>query len=207
MILIPEIETVVILVPRTGTTALIRAIKHRYPDAIRLYRHMEADGIPRGYDQWAKVGVVRNPLHRLFSLYCYLKTFDGPYPEEYLESQRASVDRDFSDWILNNETPFTNPYDTSGNGKFYPQYMIGHNLPENRKSQYVYLRPDLGTVVYRYESELRQLEHRLNILLPRGVNASSDFGPMPPITKEVQEYVKRAFSWDFYVTGAHTVAL
>ena len=96
MILIPEIETVVILVPRTGTTSLIKAIKERYPEAIRLYRHMEADGIPAGYDAWDKVGVARDPVERLWSLYKYLQTFGGPYPAEYIAKQRESVQRRIS---------------------------------------------------------------------------------------------------------------
>jgi hypothetical protein len=43
MILIPEIETVLILVPRTGTGSLRRAVLQRYPRAMLIYRHMEAD--------------------------------------------------------------------------------------------------------------------------------------------------------------------
>ena len=199
MIIIPEIETVVILVPRTGTTSLIKAIKERYPEAMRLYRHMEADGIPSGYDAWAKVGVVRDPVERLWSLYKYLQTFDGPYPAEYIAEQRESVNRPFSDWILNNETPFTHPYDSSGNGKFYPKYMIRHNLPENRKSQRIYLRPDLGTEVYRFNN-LSVLATRLDVILPHdNQSAPLDWSP-DLLTQEALEYICRAFAWDIGFT-------
>lgn len=51
MILIPELETVVILVPRTGSGSLRRAIAEAYPSSMLVYRHMEADGIPAGYDR------------------------------------------------------------------------------------------------------------------------------------------------------------
>ena len=61
MLLIPEIETVVVLVPRTGSGTLRRAIVQAYPKAMLIYRHMEADGVPAGYDRWSKVGVVRDP--------------------------------------------------------------------------------------------------------------------------------------------------
>lgn len=51
MILIPEIQTVVILVPRTGSGSLRRAVAAKYPQSILLYRHMEADGVPAGHDK------------------------------------------------------------------------------------------------------------------------------------------------------------
>lgn len=200
MIIVPELETVIILVPRTGTTALIKAVLEKYPEAMRLYRHMEADGIPGGYDQWRKVGVVRDPLERLWSLYKYLQTFDGPYPAEYIAKQRASVARDFSDWILNNETPFTHPYDSSGNGKFYPKYMIRHNLPENRKSQYVYLRPDLGTEVYQYGSRINSPLTAVLGVQTDLLNRSQGSKKVPPISSEAMAYMCRAFTWDIAIT-------
>lgn len=57
MIIIPEINTVVILVPRTGTSTLRRAIAEIYPMSMMIYRHMEADGIPIGYDRWRRSGM------------------------------------------------------------------------------------------------------------------------------------------------------
>lgn len=160
---------------------------------------MEADGIPRGYDQWRKLGVVRDPLERLWSLFRYLQTFDGPYPPEYIAKQRASVQGDFSEWILNNETPFTHPYDSSGNGKFYPKYMIGHNLPENRKSQFVYLRPDLGTKVFQFD-DLESVEDALNVEILH-LNASQVQEELPVISEAAMNYVVRAFAWDIEHTG------
>lgn len=197
MIIIPELETIVILVPRTGTTSLKKAIKARYPEAMALYRHMEADGVPGGYDQWHKVGVVRDPLERLWSLYKYLQTFDGPYPTEYIAKQRASVDRGFDDWILNNEIPFTHPYDSSHKGKFYPGYMIRHNLPENRKSQKVYLRPDLGTNIWQY-TEIDELAYDLDIKLD--ISNQSMNMKRPIVSNAVKDYINRAFAWDISVT-------
>lgn len=72
MILIPNLKVVLILVPRTGSGSLKRAVLNQYPDALLLYRHMEADGVPQGYDRWQKVGVLRNPQDRLWSLYKFL---------------------------------------------------------------------------------------------------------------------------------------
>ncbi|MBL3684559.1 hypothetical protein F2981_16960 [Sinorhizobium meliloti] len=44
----------------------------KYPRSTLIYRHMEADGVPAGYDRWRKVGVVRHPVERLWSLYKFL---------------------------------------------------------------------------------------------------------------------------------------
>jgi hypothetical protein len=86
-----------ILTPRTGTRALKRAIAERYPQSFMLYRHMEADGVPQGYDRWPKIGVVREPVARLWSLYKYLKRFGLDFCEEhdttYTAKMRQSVER------------------------------------------------------------------------------------------------------------------
>lgn len=149
MIIIPEIETVVILVPRTGSGALRRAVAAKYPKSMLVYRHMEADGIPLGYDRWPRVGVVRNPLDRLWSLYKFLRNFGGNHDPAFILAMHASVARPFDDWLLNNEIVFTSPYDRAGLGRYWPGYSVRHPIPENRKSQFVYLRPDLGTEIHR----------------------------------------------------------
>lgn len=201
MILVPNLETVVILTPRTGTRAIKRAIKQRHPDAIHLYRHMEADGVPQGYDRWRKVGIVREPVARLWSLYKYLQRFGLDYCREhnpvYTSLMRASVDRPFEDWLLNNQVPFTTPYDSSGRGSFYPAYTVRHPLPENRKSQYLYLRPDLGTIVFPYEN-VGELHGLLDIAPP--VINGTDVNPPPDLSDDAREYVENWFAWDLAVS-------
>jgi len=198
MILIPEIETVVILVPRTGTRALKRAVAERYPCSIPLYRHMEADGVPHGYDRWRKVGCLRHPVGRLWSLYKYLKRFGIDYCYEhaaaYTAAQRASVDRPFDDWLLHNERVFTSPYDSAGTGQFYPGYACRHPLPENRKSQFVYLRPDLGTEIVKFDEV--DVLHRMLDVSPPHLNAS-EHSSIPELSREARDYVTRWFDWDF----------
>lgn len=197
MILIHEIETVVLLTPRTGTGALRRAVAQRYPRSMLLYRHMEADGVPQGYDRWRKVGVVRNPVDRLWSLYKYLKRFGMDFAEkshqEYTTSLRESVDRPFEDWLIHNEKPFSTPYDSSGQGRFFPFFTVRHPMPENRKSQYHHLRPDLGTKIYRYD-EVQQLHAALDVA-PEAVNVT-DRSPPPPLSQAGLDYVARWFAWD-----------
>lgn len=205
MILIPEIQTVVILVPRTGSGSLKRAIAKKYPRSMLLYRHMEADGVPQGYDRWSKLGVIRQPTDRLWSLYKFLRSFDGPYEPAYIAAQRASVaDMDFSAWIVNNAIPFTHPYDSSGDGRFFPGFTVRHPLPETKKSQHFYLRPDLGTVIYRFD-ELNVLASTLGIDLER--HNHTDAERRPALSQRAIDHMARYFAWDYtaWQFGVHAV--
>lgn len=195
MILIPEIETVVILVPRTGSGTLRRAIREAYPGALQVYRHMEADGIPLGYDHWRRVGVVRHPVDRLWSLYKFLKDFGKNHDPAYGAAMRSSVAMPFSDWIVNNRIPFTTPYDTAGLGRYWPQYTVRHALPENRKSQFVYLRPDLGTICYSY-AIMNVLYGDLGLEPPAVRENVTDGSDHPPLTAEAWDHIDRFFAWD-----------
>lgn len=203
MILVPELKTVVILTPRTGTRALKLAIAERYPQSTLLYRHMEADGVPFGYDRWRKVGLVRDPVDRLWSLYKYLERFGldwcQEHDEAYTARMRASVVQPFEDWLIGNEVPFTTPYDSAGLGRFFPAYACRHPLPENRKSQFVYLRPDLGTEVYRFR-EIADFHGALGVQ-PAKINGTSD-RLAPELSAAAQEYVARWFSWDLEAARA-----
>lgn len=197
MILVPEIKTVVILVPRTGTRSLKAALAARYPSSMLIYRHMEADGVPHGYDRWQKVGVVRHPVDRLWSLYKYLQRFGldwcAEHDETYTAQMRASVSVPFEDWLLNNDLPFTTPYDRAGLGRFYPAYCCRHPVPENRKSQFMYLRPDLGTQIYRF-CDLGALFERLDVAPPH-INGTAA-AATPALSPAAQAYVDRWFAWD-----------
>jgi hypothetical protein len=195
MIIIPERQLVVLLVPRTGSGSLRRAIEQRYPKAMMLYRHMEGDGVPHGYNHWGKIGVLRHPLERLWSLYKFMSTFNGTYDPAYISAMRKSVRVPFSEWITNNETVFTSPYDSAGLGRFWPMYTVLHPLPENRKSQWQYLRPDLGTQMFSYE-RIRDIELYLDILLPRHNETSKSEG-MPIVSHEAQVHMFKWFEWDY----------
>lgn len=199
MILIPEIKTVVILVPRTGSGSIRRAIAEAYPHSMLVYRHMEADGVPLGYDRWRRLGVVRRPVERLWSCYKFLRAFGGDqHDPAYVAAMRRSADRPFEDWIVNNETVFTSPYDSAGQGRFFPGYTVRHPLPENRKSQFVYLRPDLGTSVFPYEG-LSVVADLLGVKLGR-TNSTACDAP-PELGGEARDHVARFFAWDLERTG------
>lgn len=110
MIIIPELETVVLQPPRTGTTSLRDAILKEYPSAFLLYRHMEADGIPFGYKHWRTVTQVRHPLSRLWSVYKYMKQpkVKARTNEQWIKKVQAAADRPFAEW-LTEPTVFTTP--------------------------------------------------------------------------------------------------
>lgn len=203
MIIIPEIETIVILVPRAASRSLKLAIGEAYPRSMMLYRHMEADGVPQGYDRWSRVGVVRNPVDRLWSLYKYIQTMGGvrdglgKWEPAYVDAQRRSVDRPFDEWITDNETAFTGPYDSAGTGRFWPTFTVRHHLPETRKSQFIYLRPDLGTRVIPFD-RLAEIEDILKLKL--GHEHRTD-GDRPVLSMAATNHMARYFSWDFWACG------
>lgn len=199
MILIPEIQKVLISPPRTGSTSLRHAIQSRYPGAITLYRHMEADGIPHGYDRWERVGIVRDPVERLWSLYKFCRdNLDGHGTHEWRETQRRGVDRPFHEWVVGNETVFTSPYPTGRIGDFHAHYSTLHAMPETRKSQFITVRPDLGTRVVQF-SRINDLIREWD-MPPVMMNGSSP-EPMPPeaFDPAVQDHIERFFSWDLSV--------
>ncbi len=200
MILIPELETVVILVPRTGSSTLRRVIAAKYPRSYMLYRHMEADGVPQGYDRWLKVGVVRHPVDRLWSLYKFLR--NGLNGEQalrdpaWLDTMRRSSQRSFDSWLLNNREVFTSPYDYSGGSKYWPNQTVLHPRPENLKSQYVYLRPDLGTKIIPYP-RLHLLGALLGVDLIERHNQTEQRNELPlHLSHDAQSHVERVFAWD-----------
>lgn len=207
MIIIPERKLVLILVPRTGSGSLRRAVLARYPQAMQIYRHMEADGVPAGYDRWARWGVVREPVARLWSLYKFLGRRGGAgdtalaHPDHF-NAMWATVQRPFEDWLLHNEAVFTSPYDSAYQGRFFPQFMVRHALPENRKSQFIYLRPDLGTLLWTF-ADLAEMAAALDVTLPR--HNETDPSAPPALAAEASAYVQRVFGWDAAMTGGKNV--
>jgi hypothetical protein len=160
---------------------------------------MEADGVPFGYDRWHKIGIVRQPIDRLWSLYKFCQSRFGKrtdYPV-YQERISRSTSMYFNDWIVNNEVVFTDPFSSENGSDYYPQYAVRHALPETRKSQFIYLRPDLGTKVRRYE-ELNIVAEELGVSLEH--ERESDPEPTPPLSEDALRHVVKFFAWDTAMT-------
>lgn len=206
MLLIPEIETVVILVPRAGSTSIKNAVMAKYPKAMLLYRHMEADGVPHGYDRWKRVGVVRSPLYRLWSLYKYMRDMkQAPnWVAGYADRMNRAAAVPFDQWLVNNTNVFTDPYVAgAGHPGYWPRYAVMHPIPENRKSQFLYLRPDLGTKIYKYQ-DIDSLAYDLGLGhdLPRENGTVSERMPKS-IGEEAEAHVRLHFGWD--LAAAHSL--
>lgn len=152
MIVIPEARAVVILVPRAGSTALKELLLGAFPRAFMPYRHMEADGVPAGYECYQKYGLVRKPLTRLWSMWHYIKRMESERKPTWdsfgIDEIVAEANTGFINWMLNGSVPFARSASPTGN--VYPQYHTLHPKHEFHKSQYVYLRPDLGTRVFPF---------------------------------------------------------
>lgn len=156
MIIVPELKTVFVLVPRTGSGTLYRELMRVYPRSMLLYRHMEADGVPQGYDRWRRIGFVRHPLTRLWSLYCFMQTFGGGaqlpgFVADVERAQRQVAGKSFAEWLETNCEPWTMATDVNGDGHYWPLLSRTNAAPENKISQWNYLRPDLGTEIRKFE--------------------------------------------------------
>lgn len=198
MLIVPELQKVFILVPRTGSGTLYREMKRVYPKAMLLYRHMEADGCPRGYDRWERIGFVRHPLMRLWSLYHFMRVFVGGAQVQHSADVLRilnQVDRPFDDWLLNNTEPWTIPYDLSGQNDFWPVLERTHPAPETRLSQWSYLRPDLGTKVLKFQNLQKHMaEWGLD---PTALaNATSKSRPPVTVNDDIVEHLNRFCKWD-----------
>lgn len=193
MLIVPELKVIFIFPPRTGSDTLVVELMGKFPNAFLPYRHMEADGVPVGYENWRKVGFVRHPLHRLFSLYKYCCIIAD---QQVVEPLRAEVDRvaasvkgrSFEQWVLTNDSLFL-PKDSG-----IPILHQLHNLPETVKSQEIYLRPDLGTVVLKFQ-DLRQ--HMASWgLNPDRQNGATVSVPLPPPSKKLRRHLRKHFAWE-----------
>jgi hypothetical protein len=186
MIVIPEIEKVLILVPRTGTTSLIHAVSSQYQKAFLLFRHMEADGIPQQYQTWENIAILRHPLERLWSLYNFIKQHQPTTP--YWMENKRSVQRPFEEWLLNNDLPFSRIESGDQRDLFYSSV---HHIPETRKSTVWYC--NTATIVHQY-SELSSLFRTL-CLEPCHLNdVVKDFPPQ--LSSAGQSHLEKYFDWD-----------
>lgn len=210
MLIVPEIRTVFIFPPKTASGSLRRALMARFPRSMLLYRHMEADGVPVGYDRWHKIGIVRNPSARLRSVYTFSKNVadsnDPSHPDwTWMRMLKASTDGlTYEEWLQRNEVPFTGPM-LSCHTKFQADHTLRHVMPENRKSQWHYLRPDLGTEVVCMR-DIDSLAFRWELELRVDINQSVEgetFGDptRSQVTDAEFEILRRYHQWELNESG------
>lgn len=198
MLIIPELKTVVIQPPRTGSTGLRDAVQARYPKAISLYRHMERPGIPAGYEHWKTCCLVREPFDRLASIYNYMRDFrptskpGGGAKPGWIARLKQDTDRSFEAWLLNSTEVFTEPRDIGG--EFLPYYNITERMPIARKSLYHWARPDLGAVQLLRIGDPSQLVANLGVEVDVVNRAAIQDRPVP--TDRVRAHLNAWFSWD-----------
>lgn len=192
MLVIPEHQTIVILPPRTGSSSIHEAVAAVSPGAFMLYRHAEADAIPPGYDGYRVTGFVRHPLARMWSLYKFCATLDPRTSatwaqEEVLRLAESVQGRNFDDWLLNNVELFL-PAHTGHPGLYQTHYM-----PETRKSQHFYLRPDLGTEIVPFSELAHWME---SCGLPVVHTNDSPRLPIPPNSPAIELHLAKYMSWE-----------
>lgn len=192
MLIIPELETVVLQPPRTGTSALKDAVLSAYPKAFLLYRHMEFAGIPSGYEQWTVVAQVRHPRRRLESLYQYMSAPEirADTDPHWLTSVRAATSRGFEHWLLEDPYVFANPSPSEAKA-FRPRYQVQFAWREQIKSQRLWAaRAD--RLIY-FESLEADAKHVLGITLDvRGASAPLHLTWTP----SMEAHLRKWHTWD-----------
>jgi hypothetical protein len=199
MIIVPEKEIVLITPPRTGSTTISDQILAKYPLAFRPYRHMEADGTPFGYDRWRRVGVFREPVARLWSVYHYCKTMvnSGRGTQTWRDNMLRSVEVPFEEWLVDNTLLFADPFDSVG-ARYFPRYAVRHGIPENKKSLFHYLRPDLGTEVVTLAEAMT--------IFGLDIDAKANGSGCPPapymseLGREAHQHMRAFHGWDLRIS-------
>lgn len=194
MLLLPEVQSIFIFTPRTGSSTLAAELSERFPRSFLLYRHMESDGVPEGFTGWRRVGFVRHPLARLWSLFKFCATIEQDalakiFPAEAARVAASVKDKSFEEWVLTNEEPFL-PKETG-----IPFLYQRHHMPETQKSAVIYLRPDLGVVNILHFDKMA--EHMKGMCLNHEVKLGATPAlPVPPMTPALRKHFKRYFPWE-----------
>jgi hypothetical protein len=161
MIIVSEIKIVVVLGRKTGSETLLRAVTKKYPLAFVPDRHSSAADVPEPHRSWPKVGVVREPVGRLWSLYLFLRQWHGV------------AECPFEEWLVTEQIA--------------------------RESQWILLRPDLGTEIYQFTDQAA-IYGRLGVEVPpENEWANHDYSrgkPVNELSETGVEHIKQYFRWD-----------
>lgn len=193
MLFVPEKNVIFILPPRTGSTSIHNAVREAYPHSFLLYRHAERDAIPPGFEDMKVIGFVRHPLARMWSLYKFLCQLDpltsaAWAQEEVMRLLESVQGKTFEDWLLHNEELFLPEH--SGHPGLYQR----HYMPETTKSQWHYLRPDLGTTIFHF-TDLPGLMEEFGLPVMH-LNKTTQRVKLPPLTKTIQKHLEAFHGWE-----------
>lgn len=198
MIIIPELETVLLQPPRTGTTSIREAVLKKYPKAFAPYRHMEYAGIPVGYERWRVVCQVRNPYQRMVSLFNYMKNPEVREDTDpvWIEKVKAETTLGFSHWLRNGSFVFANPA-ASDAKPFRPRHMCLYPLPEQQKSQSFYGK--FANSFLYFENLALDAEKFLNIdAADIPVRGSTDNLPYDFSVEDIK-FMYKWHAWDIFI--------
>jgi hypothetical protein len=214
MLFIPQKKTIVILVPRTGSGSLWRAAKLRYSDAKLAGRHLEADAAVPEFANWRIVGLIRHPVHRLYSLWQFLGDLPAEarrlYPEWAAQQMESVRGLRFAEWIVANETVFANGVVTTGNvERHFPAFRVNYPMPETKKSQLIYLQPEIaGTEILAYETDYLAFATDLDLEPQRFNMTAKPASIAAPLLRELpiraRAHVQHYFAGDIEVWEAKT---
>lgn len=196
MIIVPEIETVILQPPRTGSSSVKDAVLAKYKSAFMLYRHMEYAGLPSGYDRWRVICQVREPHRRLESLFKYMRDPElrGDTDPVWLESVRKATEKGFEHWLLHDQYIFANPT-PSGYKAYRPRYQVNYAWREQIKSQSLYAK-EADELLF-FESLVESAQRMLGIELDvkRGATEPEKFKWTP----EMEAHLQKWHQWDLYL--------
>lgn len=204
MIIIPQIKKIIITPPRCGSTSIWTAVKEKYPESIRLYRHMEASQIPFGYEDYDVHCIVRKPLERMISIYKFMVLFEGTShtTEEFIGLIRRESAPGFHNWLMYCNVPIFGSERASIEKK--PFYKTSVSMPENRKSQMFYANGAEIVLFDRMEyffrgigiSELPVINGFIDSVLEEEINKD-----ITDHASDIRWCIKTFHKWDLIKTG------
>lgn len=149
MLVIPDLKKVVIMPPRTGSTALKKLVMEVYPATVCPHRHGEVLMFNEGGRhvrqfghrpyEYSFVYMLRDPVERMKSLWRYMQNVNPQRnpaaPEWWIRQQNQDADKPFSDWVMQSTSLFSAPYDANDD-----YYCCAIQVPAVHKSAAQYLR-------------------------------------------------------------------
>ena len=176
-----------VCVAKTGSTTLRRIFGHPPPDPPPEIYHMHLKDILLNHSyakDYYKFGFVRDPYHRLHSIYCDFKFSQGHFWAHAIKNRKS-----FEDFILNIE------------GSIYADYIHMRPQVEYLETNGAIELDFLGRYE-NYESDCRKLLSILDVQVEEIPKLRNSPKKEPCFyTDEMKEVMQRVYSRDFEVFG------